>query len=96
MTVTTRFSLCLAILLCSLLFGCGPFVVTETAYDADGEVGSETVEYNDGPAPGFCRKAEMCPTAQSAMQELLNRMTRSGCPINNGTVLLYSGKTISR
>jgi len=51
MTVTTRFSLCLSILLCSLVCGCGPFVVTETAYDADGEVGSETVEYNDGPAP---------------------------------------------
>ncbi len=51
MTVTTRFSLCLVLLLCALLCGCGPFVVTETGYDADGEVGSETVEYNDGSAP---------------------------------------------
>lgn len=51
MTVTTRFSPCLVLLLCSLLCGCGPFVVTETGYDAGVEVGSETVEYNDGPAP---------------------------------------------
>lgn len=52
MALTTRFSVCiLMLLLCSLVCGCGPFVVTETGYDAGGEFGSETVEYNDGPAP---------------------------------------------
>jgi hypothetical protein len=52
MTVKIRFLVCLqVILLCSLVYGCGPFVVTETEYDAYGEVGSETVEYNDGSAP---------------------------------------------
>lgn len=52
MALTTRFSLCmLVVMLCLLLCGCGPFVVTETAYDGYDEVGSETVEYDDDPAP---------------------------------------------
>jgi hypothetical protein len=39
-------------LLCLVLSGCGPFVVTETEYDAFGdETASETVEYNDGGSP---------------------------------------------
>jgi hypothetical protein len=49
------------ILLCFFLSGCGPFVVTETEYDAYGEVGSETVEYNDGGAPRVLEESGAVP-----------------------------------
>lgn len=48
------------IVLCFFLSGCGPFVVTETEYDAYGEVGSETVEYNDG-APRVLEESGSVP-----------------------------------
>ena len=50
----------LPLLLCFFLSGCGPFVVTETEYDANGEVGSETVEYNDG-APRVLEESGAVP-----------------------------------
>jgi len=50
--IKTRLSTYVApALLCLFLSGCGPFVVTETGYDAGGEFASETVEYNDGDSP---------------------------------------------
>ena len=62
MTVKAQLSACvMPLLLCFFLFGCGPFVVTETEYDADGEVGTETVEYNDGGAPRVLEESGAVP-----------------------------------
>ena len=49
------------IVLCFFISGCGPFVVTETEYDAYGEVGSETVEYNDGGPPRVLEESGSVP-----------------------------------
>jgi hypothetical protein len=62
MTFKTRFSaFVMLVLLCFFLSGCGPFVVTETEYDANGEVGSETVEYNDGGSPRVLEESGSVP-----------------------------------
>jgi hypothetical protein len=64
MTIKSKLLACvMPILLCFFLFGCGPFVVTETEYDAYGEVGSETVEYNDGGAPRVLEESGAVPNS---------------------------------
>jgi hypothetical protein len=61
MTPKALLSACvMSLLFCFFLSGCGPFVVTETEYDANGEVGSETVEYNDG-APRVLEESGSVP-----------------------------------
>ena len=62
MTVKAQLSACLILLLlCFFLSSCGPFVITETEYDAYGEVGSETVEYNDGGPPRVLEESGAVP-----------------------------------
>ena|GEM_PF-5965856 len=70
MTFKTRLSAyVIPALLCFFLSGCGPFVVTETEYDAYGEVGSETVEYNDGGAPQVLSKSGDVPESAISNHE---------------------------
>ena len=62
MTVKALLSACvMLVLFCFFISGCGPFVVTETEYDAYGEVGSETVEYNDGGTPRVLEESGSVP-----------------------------------
>ena len=64
MTVKALLSACvMPVLFCFFISGCGPFVVTETEYDAYGEVGSETVEYNDGGAPRVLEESGAVPNS---------------------------------
>ena len=58
------------VLICFLVCSCGPFVVTETEYDAYGEVGSKTVEYNDGVAPRVLSESGDVPDSAISNSEI--------------------------
>ena len=80
MTVKALLSACvMPVLFCFFISGCGPFVVTETEYDAYGEVGSKTVEYNDG-APRVLEESGSVPNSATGDFDSLDETFDSSEP----------------